>query len=69
MIATSPNLHGQDPIYQLAIVVAFIRDSGRMSDGFRPQDQFKLNRCVGFVANASGYILGELGEFVTLLPN
>jgi hypothetical protein len=37
--------------------------------GFRPQDQFKFHRCVGLVANASDYILGELGEFVFLLPN
>ena len=57
MIGTSPNLHGQDPIYQLAIVVAFIKDSGRILDEFRPQDKFKSHRYIGFVANASGYIL------------
>jgi hypothetical protein len=64
-------LHGQNPIYQLVIVVAFIKDSGRMLDRSRPQDQFKLRRCVGFVANAMAVatFFGELGESVTLLPD
>lgn len=71
MIATSPNSHGQNPIYQLVIVVAFIKDSGRMLDGSRPQDQFMLRRCVGFVADAMAVatFFGKLGEFVTLLPD
>jgi hypothetical protein len=50
-----------NPIYQLAIVVAFIKDCGRILDGFRPEDQIKLHRCVGFVANSSGYILWGFG--------
>jgi hypothetical protein len=41
-----------------------------MLDGFRPQDKFKLLRCVGFVCEYQWlHSLGELGEFVTLLPN
>jgi hypothetical protein len=50
-----------------------ISNSGRMLDGFRPQDQFELHRCVGFVALrmpvATFFGDGELSEFVTLLPN
>ena len=61
-IATSPNLNGQHPMYQLATIVdAFIMDSRRMLDGFCLQHQFNLHRCVGFVANVSGYILWGMG--------
>lgn len=42
-----------------------------MLDGSRPQDQFMLRRCVGFVADAMAVatFFGKLGEFVTLLPD